>query len=112
MGKLTINKDWYNLIFIQILLTLLSVFESDPVFSQITDQVIYKKIDNDNIQFDRLGQVKGLEKRSITSIIQDNQGFLWLGTLNGLIRYDGYELKQYSSNLKNKNSLSNDDIRG
>jgi ligand-binding sensor domain-containing protein len=29
------------------------------------------------------------------AILQDRQGFLWLGTEGGLDRYDGYEVRRY-----------------
>jgi ligand-binding sensor domain-containing protein len=64
------------------------------------------------LQFDHLQQVKGLGTRTITSIIQDNHGFIWLGTQDGLLRFDGYELKVYKNNLRNTNSLSDNNIRG
>jgi len=35
----------------------------------------------------------GLEQSSILKIIQDKKGFLWLGTFDGLIRYDGYQFQ-------------------
>ncbi len=65
----------------------------------------------ETIQFDHLAQVKGLGTRSITSIIQDDKGFLWFGSQDGLLRFDGYELKVFKSNLKNKNSLADNNIR-
>lgn len=64
------------------------------------------------LQFDRLERVKGLENRSVTSIVQDTLGFVWFGTPDGLIRYDGYEIKLYKNNLKDKNSLGDNNIRG
>src|SRR5258706_12370773 len=64
------------------------------------------------LQFDRLDQVKGLANRSVTSIVQDPLGFIWFGTPDGLIRYDGYEIKLYKNNLKDKNSLGDNNIRG
>jgi ligand-binding sensor domain-containing protein len=64
-----------------------------------------------SLQFDRLENVKGLANRSITSIIQDDLGFLWFGTADGLIRYDGYEIKVYKSSLKDKNSLADNNVR-
>ena len=33
--------------------------------------------------------------RDIRGIHQDNQGFVWLGTINGLLRYDGYEARSF-----------------
>lgn len=32
---------------------------------------------------------------SPTSIVQDHQGFLWIGTLRGLYKYDGYQFTSY-----------------
>lgn len=63
------------------------------------------------IQFDHLSHVKGLSNRSITSVVQDNQGFLWFGTQDGLLRYDGYQVVAYKSNLKDKHSLAENNIR-
>jgi ligand-binding sensor domain-containing protein len=38
----------------------------------------------------------GLPNNSILSILQDKRGFLWLGTYNGLCRYDGSEFISFS----------------
>lgn len=46
----------------------------------------------------------GLAQSQVRAIAQDRQGYLWLGTLNGLSRYDGYNFKNYSveSGLPNR----------
>lgn len=44
-----------------------------------------------------LGVEQGLSFRHATSIVQDKQGFIWIGTQNGLNRYDGYEFMHYTS---------------
>ncbi|WP_281614637.1 two-component regulator propeller domain-containing protein [Flammeovirga sp. SubArs3] len=50
---------------------------------------------NQIMQFDHLTEEDGLTFSTVTSIIQDNQGFMWFGTFKGLNRYDGYEMKTY-----------------
>jgi len=42
----------------------------------------------------------------ITSIVEDSQGFLWLGTQNGLYRYDGIQFKPYTADKSSTNGLS------
>ena len=37
---------------------------------------------------------------------QDQYGFLWFGTIDGLLRYDGYNLKSYKHDTGNPNSLT------
>ena len=37
----------------------------------------------------------GLENKNVDSIIQDHRGYLWLGTENGLYRYDGNQFRKY-----------------
>ncbi len=49
------------------------------------------------VQFVHLDIDDGLSQNSVTSLIQDSQGFMWFGTEHGLNRYDGYEFKKYSS---------------
>lgn len=42
-----------------------------------------------------LGQSDGLGNLSITAIAQDAEGFLWVGTQNGVFRYDGSQFREY-----------------
>ena len=42
-----------------------------------------------SLPFDRIGQERGLANGSVNAIAQDRAGFLWLGTEDGLHRYDG-----------------------
>jgi len=53
----------------------------------------------------------GLSDDHVTAIIKDNQGFLWVGTANGLNRYDGYNFKVYLPDFKRLgSSISNEYI--
>ena len=43
----------------------------------------------------RLTTENGLPSNTVRNIVQDGNGFIWLGTDNGLCRYDGSEARQY-----------------
>ncbi|PST83753.1 histidine kinase [Pedobacter yulinensis] len=45
--------------------------------------------------FKRYGADDGLAHNSVTSILQDKKGFMWIGTRGGLNRFDGYSFKTY-----------------
>ena len=52
----------------------------------------------------------GLSNNDIFAILQDRYGYLWIGTENGLNRYDGYAFKQFHHDPTDPNSLSDDDV--
>lgn len=60
--------------------------------------------------FSNLNVKDGLSQSTITAIYQDQEGFLWFGTSNGLNRFDGYEFKIYQKKHLNRNSLSHNHI--
>ena len=45
--------------------------------------------------FNTLTVESGLPEAYIVSTVQDKYGYLWFGTQNGLVRYDGYTIKPY-----------------
>lgn len=48
---------------------------------------------------------EGLCDNYIRAIHKDSRGFMWIGTSNGLERYDGYELRTYSSSSVHPNQF-------
>jgi ligand-binding sensor domain-containing protein/signal transduction histidine kinase len=52
----------------------------------------------------------GLSQGSILCICQDNMGFIWIGTNDGLNRYDGYNVKIYRNIPGDTTSLSSNRI--
>jgi len=45
--------------------------------------------------FNKINKSNGLSSNRITSIVKSKDGFIWMGSENGLNRYDGKELKIY-----------------
>ena len=43
---------------------------------------------------------------SVYAIFQDSKGFLWIGTHIGLLKYDGYQIDQYSPNTQAETAIS------
>ncbi|TDP63812.1 sensor histidine kinase [Roseateles toxinivorans] len=60
-----------------------------------------------NLRFQHLGVEQGLPQESVLSTAQDAQGFIWMGTQNGLVRYDGYRFVVYRHDPGNPRSLNN-----
>ena len=59
------------------------------------------------IRFNQLSINDGLSQSTIYSVVQDDDGFIWIGTQDGLNKYDGYNVQQYKHQIKNSKSLSN-----
>ncbi len=62
---------------------------------------------NRSIRFEHISLEQGLSQSVINVIFQDSMGFLWIGTEDGLNRYDGYGFKVYKPEDENEDSLSN-----
>ena len=43
-----------------------------------------------------LSTLEGLPQGTVMATLQDSQGFVWLGTEDGLVRFDGHELHRYA----------------
>ena len=52
----------------------------------------------------KFGVEDGLSNRFICALFQDKKGFMWIGTQNGLNRFDGEEFKSYYFHEINKNA--------
>jgi ligand-binding sensor domain-containing protein len=64
------------------------------------------------IQFEHITIEDGLSQKSVICILQDTRGFLWIGTSNGLNKYDGYNFTKYRYSPNDQTSLSsnNNDV--
>jgi ligand-binding sensor domain-containing protein/two-component sensor histidine kinase len=59
-----------------------------------------------NYRFEKISIEEGLSQSVVNAILQDQQGFIWLGTGNGLNRFDGYEFQVFKNDLVDSTSLS------
>lgn len=65
---------------------------------------------NNSYKFKYLTVQDGLSRNWVKCICQDNVGYLWVGTGDGLNRYDGISFKTYKYNSDNPHSINNNDI--
>lgn len=49
----------------------------------------------ETVRFRQFGVEKGLSQATVRAIAQDRNGFVWMGTQEGLNRFDGYEFRTY-----------------
>ncbi|TAD95504.1 MAG: hypothetical protein EAZ97_15375 [Bacteroidetes bacterium] len=63
-----------------------------------------------NLKFWHLTIKEGLSNNSVNCLLQDTKGFMWIGTADGLNRYDGYKFEVYQHNPKDKYTISNNFI--
>jgi signal transduction histidine kinase/ligand-binding sensor domain-containing protein/CheY-like chemotaxis protein len=64
----------------------------------------------DQFKFGHLTNEDGLSHNNVRCILQDQNGFMWFGTQEGLNRFDGYEFKVYTHRDEDVNSISGDSI--
>jgi ligand-binding sensor domain-containing protein len=50
-----------------------------------------------DIRFHNIGLQDGLSHTLVSDMVEDDLGFLWFATQEGLNRYDGYEFKIFSA---------------
>ena len=61
-----------------------------------------------NLQFTPITTENGLTSNTVTDVIQDNKGFIWIATGNGLQRFDGLRFTTWRAQLNNPRSLTSD----
>lgn len=90
--SIVINKTISSSICCFLLLFLYSVSSQNP-------------IQETSLYMSQLGVNEGLSAGGINSVAEDNEGYLWFSTPDGLNRYDGYRVKKYLNEPNNSSSL-------
>lgn len=61
--------------------------------------------------FEAVGNIEQIPDGVITSLAQDGEGLLWIGTTDGLVRYDGYRFRLYRNAPEDPGSLPGNRIQ-
>ena len=64
----------------------------------------------ENLKFEHLGIREGLSHSNVRGILQDNEGFMWFATHDGLNKYDGYKFTIYKNIPNDPKSLSHNNL--
>ncbi len=90
-----------------------------PVYKKLPILIIFFLVhniipaqQNSKLVFTHLSMQDGLSNNNINCITQDSSGFIWIGTADGLNRYDGRHFKIYRFDPLQTNSLPNNNITG
>ena len=65
---------------------------------------------NSDLIFEQIFLDQGLSQSIVKCILQDEKGFMYFGTEDGLNRYDGYKFTIIRNDPENLNSISYNDI--
>ncbi len=79
-----------------------------PVYSLFAQETSEDRVKDKNLKY--IGIEAGISNNSVTSIYQDKRGFMWIGTYDGLNRYDGYDFFVFRNQPQDTLSLINNRI--
>jgi signal transduction histidine kinase/ligand-binding sensor domain-containing protein/DNA-binding response OmpR family regulator len=63
------------------------------------------------LYFSQISFRNGLSPNTVRAVVEDKNGFIWAGTLDGLKRYDGYNIRSYRSQVGDTNAPGDIRIR-
>ncbi len=88
--------------FLRYLTLFLSLFSGNAACNLFAQELKFRS--------DVISREDGLSGSAVSSILGDKYGFIWIGTWNGLHRYDGFQMISYRYNTDDTLSLSNNSI--
>ncbi|WP_196139885.1 two-component regulator propeller domain-containing protein [Aliikangiella sp. G2MR2-5] len=90
---------------VRILLILALTISTEPLAGKAAD--IFELGDP---YFATVGAEESVPLGIVTALAQDKQGFVWIGSQKGLVRYDGYRFRLFKNNKDNLNSIGGEFI--
>jgi ligand-binding sensor domain-containing protein/signal transduction histidine kinase len=79
---------------------------SNPIETFNYDIFAQNVFKNPELRFEHLGLLDGLSNSAVTCGVQDNRGVMWIGTFDGLNKFDGYQFTVFRHDPDDVNSLS------
>ena len=67
--------------------------------------------DSRSVRFHTISRDEGLSQSFVYTIVQDQQGYMWFGTQEGLNRFDGFEFAVFVHDPNDPQSISDETIR-
>ena len=86
------------------ILVLIAIIFFTTVFS------FYSFSQASSYRFENITNEQGIADRVINAITQDAQGFIWIASIDGLTRYDGYNAVVYRHQTNNAYSISDNEV--
>ncbi len=77
------------------------------IFNGLNAQLIFN---DESYYTQKFSTDNGLSQSNANAIIKDYKGFLWIGTDEGLNRFDGYEFKTFNNDPNDSTSLKDDKV--
>ncbi len=77
-----------------------------PVFFMILIFFNIAYSQEEKLSFEKISSENRGLKNVFTEIYQDSKGFMWFGSENSIMRFDGYKVKVFEGKLTNNNSIS------
>ena len=78
-----------------------SIFSQNSVITPNSESEFY---------FERFSTEDGMPSTYVITIAQDHEGFIWFGTMDGLVKYDGYQYLAYRNIPGDSTSLNDNSI--
>ncbi|MCO6499599.1 MAG: hypothetical protein J5I47_04370 [Vicingus serpentipes] len=88
---------------------MVKIIKKNTILFFLLFEVAFSSSQN-SYRFQRFSVEDGLSQNSVNYIFQDHNGFIWLGTQDGLNKYDGYKFIHYRKQINDTNSLSDNFI--
>ncbi len=70
--------------------------------------MFFSSVSAENYSFRQYQVENGLSNNNVTCCIQDEHGFIWIGTRDGLNRFDGYSFRTFRDTDNGPKSIGND----